>query len=99
MKLLGWAIGHSADAGALPTLMASKLPGAKGGQLFGPQGWMEIKGPPGPGKIAPKDFDGGACTNMWAEADRLTGVRFGFRVGRPGQDHDSGVEGTQSERE
>src|SRR3546814_2393560 len=44
MKLLGWAIGHSAEAGALPTLMASTLPGAKGGQLFGPQGWMEIKG-------------------------------------------------------
>src|SRR3546814_11155090 len=36
MKLLGWAIGHSAEAGALPTLKASTIPGPNGGKPCGP---------------------------------------------------------------
>jgi NAD(P)-dependent dehydrogenase (short-subunit alcohol dehydrogenase family) len=35
-------MGQSAAAGALPTLMAATMPGVKGGQYFGPQGWKEF---------------------------------------------------------
>src|ERR1700761_6256990 len=52
-------LGHSAAAGALPTLMAATMPGVKGGQYFGPQGWLELKGPPGPGKIEKQALDAG----------------------------------------
>src|SRR3546814_18322750 len=38
MKLLGWAIGHSAEAGALPTLMASPLPGRSEERRVGKEG-------------------------------------------------------------
>ena len=75
-KLLGNLISHSAAAGALPTLMAATLPGAEGGQFFGPQGWMELKGAPGPGKIEPKALDGAVASKLWALSERMTGVTF-----------------------
>jgi len=69
-------LGHSAAAGALPTLMAATMPGVMGGQYFGPRGWMEAKGPPGPARIEPQALDAGVATNLWASSERLTGVAF-----------------------
>jgi hypothetical protein len=69
--------GHSAAEGALPQLMAATMPGVRGGQYFGPQGWKEIKGPPGPGKIAPQALDNHVAARLWAESEALTGVVFG----------------------
>ena len=81
--LLAWGTGvlslflsHSAADGALPTLMAATLPGVTGGQYFGPQGFQEMKGPPGPGKIEPQALDAGVAARVWAESERLTGVTF-----------------------
>lgn len=81
--LLAWGTGvlslflsHSAADGALPTLMAATLPGVTGGQYFGPQGFQEMKGPPGPGKIEPQALDAGVAARLWAESERLTGVTF-----------------------
>jgi NAD(P)-dependent dehydrogenase (short-subunit alcohol dehydrogenase family) len=69
--------GHSAADGALPQLMAATMPGVRGGQYFGPQGWKEIKGPPGPGKIEPQARDTEVSARLWAESEALTGVAFG----------------------
>lgn len=81
--IVGWAtrmaarmIGHSAADGALPQLMAATLPGVKGGQYFGPQGWKEYKGSPGPGKIAPRAFDKDVAAKLWAASEKLTGISF-----------------------
>lgn len=76
IKLMVRVIGHSAAAGALPTLMAATLPGAKGGQYFGPQGWMEFKGPPGAAKIEEQALDPDVSTRLWAASERLSGVAF-----------------------
>jgi NAD(P)-dependent dehydrogenase (short-subunit alcohol dehydrogenase family) len=70
-------MGQSAAAGALPTLMAATMPGVKGGQYFGPQGFKEFKGPPGPGKIEPRALDAHVASKLWTESERLTGVTFG----------------------
>jgi NAD(P)-dependent dehydrogenase (short-subunit alcohol dehydrogenase family) len=77
IKLMVRMIGHSAAAGALPMLMATTLPGAKGGQYFGPQGWMEFRGSPGPGKIDPRALDARVASKLWTESERLTEVSFG----------------------
>jgi NAD(P)-dependent dehydrogenase (short-subunit alcohol dehydrogenase family) len=77
IKFVVRGIGHSASAGALPTLMAATLPDVQGGEYFGPQGWMEFKGPPGPGKIDPKALDAVVATRLWSESERATGVVFG----------------------
>jgi NAD(P)-dependent dehydrogenase (short-subunit alcohol dehydrogenase family) len=70
-------IGHSAAEGALPQLMAATLPGVTGGQYFGPQGWMELKGRPGPAKIAPQARDADVAAKLWNASEALTGVMFG----------------------
>ena len=70
-------LGHSAAAGALPTLMAATMPGVKGGQYFGPQGWLELKGVPGPGKIEKHALDADVGSQLWEASERLTGVTFG----------------------
>jgi NAD(P)-dependent dehydrogenase (short-subunit alcohol dehydrogenase family) len=70
-------IGQSAAEGALPQLMAATMPEVTGGQYFGPQGWMELKGPPGPGKIEPQALDADVAAKLWAASETLTGVSFG----------------------
>ena len=71
-------LGHSAADGALPQLMAATMPSVKGGQYFGPQGWKEYKGPPGPGKIEPQALDREVAAKLWAASETLTGVSFGY---------------------
>jgi len=39
-------IGQDAKSGALPTLMAALEPSVKGGEYYGPDGFMEAKGNP-----------------------------------------------------
>ncbi len=75
--VLATFLSHSAHDGALPTLMAATLPDAVGGQYFGPQGFQEMKGPPGPAKIEPQALDVAVAARLWEASERLTGVRFG----------------------
>lgn len=75
--LAGKLMGHSAAAGALPTLMAATMPGAMGGQYFGPLGRQEVKGPPGIAKIAPQALDSDVAKKLWTASEQLTGVHFG----------------------
>jgi len=70
-------IGHSAAQGALPQLMAATMPGVTGGQYFGPQGWQEMKGPPGLAKIEPQALDADVAAKLWVASEALTGVVFG----------------------
>lgn len=77
IKLVVGMLGHSAAAGALPTLMAATMPGVQGGQYFGPRGWMEFNGPPGPAKIEPRALEADVASKLWAASERLTGVTFG----------------------
>ncbi|WP_263384458.1 SDR family oxidoreductase [Granulicella arctica] len=69
-------MGQSAAAGALPTLMAATMPGVKGGQYFGPQGFKEFKGRPGLGKIESQALDAGVASKLWTLSEGLTGVSF-----------------------
>jgi hypothetical protein len=69
-------MGQSAAAGALPTLMAATMPNVTGGQYFGPQGFKEFKGPPGPGKIEPQALDTTVASKLWTASEILTDVKF-----------------------
>ena len=69
-------LSHSAAAGALPTLMAATLPEATGGQYFGPQGWQEMKGPPGIAEIKPQALDADVARRLWAASEQMTGVTY-----------------------
>jgi len=69
--------GHSAADGALPTLMAATAPHVTPGGYYGPQGWQDLKGPPGPAAIRPQALDADVADALWAASERLTGVAFG----------------------
>ncbi|CAN5460208.1 SDR family oxidoreductase [soil metagenome] len=69
--------GHSAADGALPTLMAATAADIRVGGYYVPQGWQDIKGPPGPADIRPQALDADVAGKLWAASERLTGVAFG----------------------
>lgn len=70
-------IGQPVAQGALPQLMAATMPDVSGGRYFGPQGFQELKGAPGPAKIEPQALDTAVAAKLWAASETLTGVTFG----------------------
>ena len=70
-------VGHSAAAGALPTLMAATAPTNSGAAYFGPAGFLEMQGPPQPAKIAPYALNEQVAARLWTVSEALTGVAFG----------------------
>ena len=77
IALVGPMLGQSAARGALPILYAATAPAAAPGGYTGPDGFMELKGAPKPAKVAAFIGDRDAQDRLWAESERLTGVRYG----------------------
>ncbi|HVZ10749.1 MAG TPA: oxidoreductase [Rhodopila sp.] len=63
--------------GALPSLFAATAPEAVGGGYYGPSGWNETRGAPGPSRIYPQARDAAVAKALWTLSKRLTGVSFG----------------------
>ncbi|MCE7798296.1 SDR family oxidoreductase [Sphingobium sufflavum] len=74
--LLGHLIGQSASDGAAPIVHAATAPDAKGGELYGPKGLFEMRGPPGPCTFAKASDDPERAARLWILSEQLTGVRF-----------------------
>ncbi len=68
--------GHSAAAGALPTLMAATAPNVREGGYYGPLGFQEMSGPPGPAEIKPQARDADVAALLWDTSEAMTGVFF-----------------------
>lgn len=75
-KIAAPLIQQPGDAGAWPLILAAIAPQARQGDYYGPQGWREFRGPPGPGKIEPQALDPQAGQRLWDAAVKLTGARF-----------------------
>jgi NAD(P)-dependent dehydrogenase (short-subunit alcohol dehydrogenase family) len=69
------AVAQPASDGALPILFAAMAPDAQGGAYYGPSGWGETRGAPGPAKIFPQAADTQAAGRLWALSETLTGVK------------------------
>ncbi|WGM48163.1 hypothetical protein KOAAANKH_03059 [Brevundimonas sp. NIBR10] len=70
-------VSHDAAAGALPILMAATQPNVTPGGYYGPQGWQDLKGPPGPARISPQALDTGVAARLWTVSEQFTGLTFG----------------------
>jgi len=68
--------GESAADGARPIVFAAASPDAKDGGYYGPTGFQEIKGAPGPSRIMPQAQDPGSGKRLWMVSEALTGVAF-----------------------
>jgi NAD(P)-dependent dehydrogenase (short-subunit alcohol dehydrogenase family) len=75
-RILQPTLSQSAAAGALPTLFAATSPQATPAGYYGPNGFYELKGPPGPAKIMPQAKDIAAAARLWDISAALTGVSF-----------------------
>ncbi len=73
---------QSAADGALPTLEAALSPTAEGGRYYGPQGFLEMRGPSGIATIAKPALDVEASKKLWQLSEQLTGV--GGKIGPVG---------------
>jgi len=71
---------HGVDEGTMPALRAALDPMAKGGELYGTDGWMEFKGravlvhPHGKGK------DPRSGARLWELSERMTGLDLSARL-------------------
>jgi hypothetical protein len=62
--------------GALPTLRAATDPAAEGGQYYGPDGFMEMRGHPVVVRSSGRSGDRALQARLWSASEALTGVRF-----------------------
>ena len=69
--------GHDSTAGAMPGVYAATMPDVRGGQYWGPDGFLEVKGRPRQAKIAARALDRDAWSRLWTVSEDLTGVRYG----------------------
>lgn len=65
-----------ADQGALPILFAAASPAARPGAYYGPTGFQEMKGAPGPAAIPRQARDEEVAGKLWRLSEQLTGVAY-----------------------
>jgi NAD(P)-dependent dehydrogenase (short-subunit alcohol dehydrogenase family) len=66
------------SVGALPTLRAAYDKDAKGGEYFGPAGFMEMRGYPVLVQASERSKDTTIAERLWRVSEELTGVNFEF---------------------
>lgn len=64
-----------ADA-ARPILHAACATSARGGEHYGPRGFLEIAGAPGASRVNPRARDTALGAQLWARSEAMTGVRY-----------------------
>ena len=70
-------LGQNAARGALPGLYAATMPDVVGGQYWGPNGLLEVRGAPALAQISPHALDRTAWEKLWTVSEQLTGVTYG----------------------
>lgn len=71
---------HDIGAGAMPALRAALDPDAEGGQMYGPGGWMEFRGPTVIVKPHGKGRDMGLASGVWELSETMTGLDLSSRL-------------------
>ncbi len=68
------------DMGALPTLYAAIAPDVKGGDYYGPGGWLEMKGYPKKVESNKLSHDTEIARMLWKVSEKLTGIEYKFFI-------------------
>ena len=71
-------IGQKPDKGALPTLYAATAQDVKGGNYYGPNGLLGLRGYPKKVKSSNLSHDESLAKQLWDISEKLTGVKFAF---------------------
>ncbi len=76
-QLLVWMFpraGMSLADGARPTLYAATMPKVRPGDFYGPQGFVELYGGPGPSSLRRYGQDADKARRLWEVSEQLTGL-------------------------
>ena len=73
--LMSWMM-QSATMGALPIIRAAVDPHVKGGEYYGPDGFMEMKGYPVTVRSSKASHNESDARKLWDVSEKLTSVRF-----------------------
>jgi len=76
MKFSDRFIGQDPAKGALPQLYAATMPDVRGGQYWGPDGFLEMAGHPTLVRSSKKSYDLQAQQRLWTVSEELTGVTY-----------------------
>jgi NAD(P)-dependent dehydrogenase (short-subunit alcohol dehydrogenase family) len=79
MKVANAIVGQSAQRGALPLLYASVAPDVQGGDYYGPDGFMNMRGTPEKQSSNKASYDQSVAKRLWQKSEELTGVEYGLR--------------------
>lgn len=71
---------HDINEGAKPALRAALDPEVRGGQFYGPDGWMEFKGRPILVKPHKRGRDMDLAKRVWEISENMTGVKLTSRL-------------------
>jgi NAD(P)-dependent dehydrogenase (short-subunit alcohol dehydrogenase family) len=74
VRLATKLLGQSAAAGARPTLYAATAPGVRGGDYYGPSGFVELRGGPKKVGMSRPAQDDAVAARLWEVSEALTGV-------------------------
>ena len=78
---LNWlnpVFGQKASMGALPTLRAATGTDVRGGDYYGPGGFMEMKGSPYRVESNDRSHDTETARQLWEVSEKMTGVSYTF---------------------
>jgi len=67
-------VSHSAENGAKPIILAALNKDIKGGDYFGPTGFMEMKGEPGIAEVKPQAEE--VANRLWRVSENLTNINY-----------------------
>jgi hypothetical protein len=72
----GLLVTQPVERGALPQLHAATAPGLRGGEFFGPAGFLEMRGRVTEVRPSTEAADPATGQRLWTAAEKLTGVSF-----------------------
>jgi NAD(P)-dependent dehydrogenase (short-subunit alcohol dehydrogenase family) len=64
------------EQAAAPILHAACAEGVRGGEYYGPGGWLEIAGTPAKARINARALNADLALELWSASEALTGVRY-----------------------
>ncbi len=76
MTLANRVLAQSAAMGALPVIYAATAPEVRGGEYFGPDGFMEMRGFPAKVHSNARSYDRAVAEQLWMVSEELTGVTY-----------------------
>ena len=80
VQILNPLVGQKSEMGALPALYAATAPNVQGGDYFGPDGWLELRGYPTKVQSSDKSHDAAVAAKLWTVSEELTGIRYHWPV-------------------